>query len=233
MLKADRPGTVRLQGQQADIAPNSPLAILALFTEIVRERFRPGNDLSWVWVGNPTPTAEETNEPDAPRKLFIAPSYGVHSDIRNLLPAIVVTKGPTVTQKTVVNNLAGQQINTGKKGFYLPCAIPLTFTVISDQEAECAVLADIVWYYLLAARESVRAEFGIHEYTDPVLGETEPHPDVRDSFRARISMQAMIEFNWNTTPISPKIRSMALRLKSTYADSEEPLDQLALDMVVR
>jgi hypothetical protein len=230
MLKAASPDQVLLQNQQSDIAPNSPMAVVALFTEVVRERFRPGNDLSWVWDVNAVPTDTETNEPDAPHKLFIAPSFGVNNSSRNIRPSIVISKGPTQSQKTVINNVYGQQINTGKKGFWLPCVIPLTFTVTSDQEGESAILADIVWFYLLAAREPIRAEFGIHNYTDPVLGETVPHPDHKDAFQTRITMDITIEFKWFTTPISSKIREVAVRLNGDFGGD---LDQLVLQQYVR
>lgn len=230
MLKADIKDQVRLPNQQADIAPNSPIAVVALFTEVVRERFRPGNDLSWEWAPNSTPLATETGDTDAPRKILIAPSFGVHGEARNVRPAILVTKGPTAPQKTVINNQYGQQINTGKKGFWLPANIPLHFDVVSDQEGESAVIADIVWYYLLAAREPVRAEFGIHDYSDPVLGETRPYPEAKDHFLTRISMDVSIEFKWLTTPLSPKIREIAVRLKANH---EGDLDQLLLEQYLR
>jgi hypothetical protein len=214
MLKSEPTQNIRLPNQQADIAPNSPLAIVALFTEIVRERFREGNDLSWIWDINPTPNGTETNEPDAPRKILIAPSFGVHGEARNYRPAIYIRKGATAPEKTVINNQAGQQLKTGLKGFWLPATIPLYVEAISTSEAESATLADLVWFYLLAAREPIRAEFGILNYSDPVLNETTPYNEERDVFSTKVSMQIMVEFRWITEPISPKIREIALRLKS-------------------
>jgi hypothetical protein len=230
MLKADIPNQVRLPDQQQDVAPNSPIAVVALFTEIVRERFRPGNDLSWVWSPNPTPIETESNEPGDPRKILIAPSFAVHGEARNVRPAIIVSKGATVSQKTVLNNQYGQQINTGKKGFWLPATIPLTFEVLSDQEGESAVIADLVWYYLLAAREPVRAEFGIHNYSDPVLGATRPYTEAKDHFSTQVTMDVTLEFKWLTEPATKPIKEVRLQLKEKYGGN---LDQLVLTQYLR
>lgn len=237
MLKPDRPQQLRLPGQQADIAPNSPMAVVALFTEIVRERFRSGNDISWVWEPNPTPLATETGEPPeevaadedgGPRKLLIASSFSVHGTARNVRPAIFVRKGPTGPVKTVVNNQAVQHLPTGGKGFFLPARIPITIECVSTQEAESATLADLVWFYLLAAREEVQGTFGIHELGEPMLGETTPFEESKESWSTPVSLDILVNFQWKTVPISPVIREIAIRVKNSGG-----LDQLVLDQLVR
>lgn len=213
MLTAHPPGHPRMPEQQADVMPGSPLAIVALFTEVLRERFRPGNGLSWTWSENPTPSPEEENTPTAARKVVIEPAFNTRLEVRNARPAIFVDKGETLPGKVVLGHLAGQELHTGLRGFYTLATIPIEVEVVSDAKGESAILADITWFYLLAGREMIREAFGIHEFSPPVLGRTGIYEADKTLFSTRISFEIQIDLRWATKPISPVLKDIILRFR--------------------
>lgn len=207
----------RIAGQQADIAVGSPLAIVALFAEIVRERFRPGNGLNWVWDENATPTSSEDNTVGAPRKILIEPAFNENTEVRNYRPAIYIDKGETAAGKISMGNFAGQELHTGMRAFYALGTSPMDIEVVSDNKGESAILADIVWFYILAGRDLIRGTFGLHELTPPILGRTVPFEGDKGQWSTHITFEIQFDLRWRTLPISPLLNDIVTR----YKDSDE------------
>lgn len=220
----------RMAGQHADVAVGSPLAIIAVFTEVVRERFRPGNDLSWIWADNPTPAATEDNTEDGPRKILIEPSFNQNIEVRNFRPAIYIDKGETAAGKVAVGNFAGQQLKTGLRGFYALATTPIDIEVVSDSKGESAILGDIVWFYLLAGREQIRASFDLHELTPPILGRTVPFDGDKNQWSTHITFEAQFNLRWTTLPISPLLTDVVARYR---ASGETNLDTYLLKQYIK
>lgn len=207
----------RIAGQQADIAVASPLAIVALFTEVVRERFRPSNNLSWVWTENPTPQKTEENTEEQPRKILIEPAFNENTEVRNFRPAIYIDKGETAAGKVAIGNFVGQHLPTGMRAFYALGTSPMDIEVVSDVKGESAILADLVWFYLLAGREQIRATFDLHEMTPPILGRTVPFDGDKNQWSTHITFEVQFNLRWRTLPIGPLLADIVMR----YRDSKE------------
>lgn len=207
----------RVAGQQADIAIGSPLAIVALFTEIVRERFRPGNGLAWAWNENSTPVATEANTEDAPRRIVIEPAFNENTEVRNFRPAIYIDKGETSAGKVAIGNMAGKQLHTGLTGYYALGTAPMDIEVVSDVKGESSILGDIVWFYILAGRDLIRSTFGLHELTPPILGKTVPFEGDKGQWSTHITFEVQFDLRWTTLPISPLLTDIIAR----YRDSKE------------
>lgn len=220
----------RLPGQQADVALGSPAAIEALFTEIIRERFRPGNGLAWVWGDNPTPLADELNDPDAPRKILIEPGFNENVEVRNFRPAIIIEKGETSSEKVVINNFAALTLPTSLIRFYSLCHIPLEISCVSDTKMESALLADLVWFYLLAGRNQIRETFGIHEVSNPTLGRSTPYDSDKTAWTTKVVTSLQVEFRWSTVPVAPLIQGVEARYR---ASGETNPDAYLLQQYIR
>lgn len=220
----------RIAGQQADIAVASPLAVVALFTAIVRERFRADNGLSWVWSENATPAVTEANTEDAPRKILIEPAFNENTEVKNYRPAIYIDKGETAAGKVAIGNFAGQQLKSGMRGFYSLGTIPMDIEVVSDVKAESALLGDLVWFYILAGREQIRSSFGIHEITPPILGKTVPFDGDKGQWSTHISFEIQVELRWRTVPISPLLKDIVVRFRDS---GEKNADVFLLKQYIR
>ena len=217
-LRSEPQGHPRMPGQQADVVPGSPLAVTAVITELVRERFRPDSQLAWVWTENPTPDPSETNEPGAARKVLIEPAFNVNTEVKNYRPAIYIDKGETSPSKVALNNFVGQRLRDTYTGFYTVATIPIDIDCVSDQRGESAQLADITWFYVLAGREQIRQTFGFHEMTNPLLGRTTPFEADKAHWSTRVSFEIQINLRWTTVPIAPLLREVVAR----YRNAEEP-----------
>ena len=213
-LRGDPVYQPRVPDQQADIAPGSPLAIVALFNEIIRERFRPGNGLPWVWSPNGTAGCDELNTPDSPRKIVIEPAFNEDPEVRNARPAIYVDKAETIAGKVVVNNFVGQQLTTGFQAFYTLATVPIEIECVGAK-GESATIADLTWFYLLAGRQQIMATFGLHDLTPPVLGRTGPYEADKLVWSTKVTFECQINVRWTTLPISPKLAEIVLRFRKS------------------
>ena len=215
VLKGEPEFFPRMEGQQAEVMPGSSLAVLALIGEIVRERFRPGNGLAWTWDENPTPDVNEENTEDAPRKILIEPSFAENNETRNYRPAIIIDKQDTVPSKVAIGNFAGQQLHTGLRGFYSIATIPVDIEVVSDRNGESAILADIVWFYLLAGREQIQKTFGMQDMSNPVLSRTTPQDVDKRVWSTHITFTISLGLRWSTLPISPILHDIVMRYRAS------------------
>lgn len=215
MLKGEPVNYPRMPQQQADVMPGSPLAILAVFTEIVRARFKGSSDLAWTWAENPTPDSSEENTGDAPRKVLIEPAFAENNETRNFRPAILIDKRETVPNKVAIGNFTGQQLHTGLRAFYSLATIPIDISVVSDQKGESAILADIAWFYLLAGREQIRETFGFQEMSNPILGRTTAQETDRRNWVTPISFTVELAFRWSTLPISPVLKEIVANYRKS------------------
>lgn len=205
----------RVPGQQPDIAVGSPLAIVGLFTEIVRERFRPGNGLAWAWSENSTPLKSEENTEDEPRRIIIEPAFNENTEVKNYRPAIYIDKGETASGKVAIGNFVGQKLKTGLRAFYALTTIPMDIEVVSENRGESGILADITWFYIIAGRELIRSTFGIHEITPPILGKTVPFEGDKGQWSTHITFEIQCELRWTTLPIGPLLKDIIIK----YHDS--------------
>jgi len=208
----------RIAGQQADIAVGSPLAIVALFSEIIRERFRPENGLAWVWDENSTPKVTEENTEDQPRRIVIEPAFNENLEVRNFRPAIYVDKGETAAGKIAIGNFVGQHLPSGFRAFYALGTAPIDIEVVSDSKGESAIIGDIVWFYMLAGRDIIRATFGLHELTPPILGRTVPFEGDKGQWSTHITFEVQFDLRWTTVPMGSVLTDIVMR----YRDSNEP-----------
>ena len=215
----------RLPGQQAEVAPGSPLAVLAIFAEIARERFRSAataSQLPWYWNDNPTPAANEDNQTDFPRKILIEPSFSVATEARNFVPAIYVDRLATSPNKSMLNNFVGQRLPDTKKGFMVIADIPIEFECVSDERMESAQIADILWMYLLSGIEQMRETFGFYEILPPSLSRTAPYAEDKTKWATKVQLDTKLTFRWVTTPIASTLRDFVTKYQqsgSTDIDS--------------
>lgn len=216
MLTAEPIRRTRMPGQQKDVMPASPSAILAVYVEIIRERFRqPGGDLSWFWDPNFNPKANDAGNPTGPRKVLIETGYSETAEVRNYRPAIYVDRGVIQPGKVSLANLAGQQISTGLRAFHTQAQVPITVTVETSRKGESATLADAVWFHLMSSVELVRRDFDIHDITPPALGATVPADKDRTVWITQIGFTITLNLRWTTAPIGTEIREVGMNINDT------------------
>ena len=211
LIESDN-NTPRLKDQHASIAVGSPLAVLGLFVEVIRARFRPPNDdTEYVWRDDPTPVSNEDGTIDAPRFLYIEAGDGTDPEGRDVRPAIFVDKEETVLTQVVIGNRSNFDRQTRTERFYMQASIPITVRCVSDNRGESSILADYVWFHIASASNYIRSEFGINHIAAPVLSPTKIFRRSEggvDVWNTSVAFAATIEFHWITKPIAPLLKEV-------------------------
>lgn len=216
----------RLQGEQADILPGSPLAVIGLWIAALQYRFNAtaAEPLPWVWASDLRPEANEAGtplEPDptdrhltigSPRKLLIDSAYNVEKDARDYRPALYVGRGPVTPIKQAVNNFVGEYLPTQVKAYHCLANMPINIDCESEASGESSILGDTVWAFVLSCRDIFRQDFGFHEITEPVLGETTMSVSDKRTWITTVSFNVQFDVRWGVKPIAPFLRDLRLHL---------------------
>lgn len=216
-------GTPRLKDQQEDIFPGSPLALVAIFTSIIQERFKEYNKLPWIWVSDdPTPGDTEENTEDNPRKIYIESKFTQYPVARNFKPAILIDRLDTRFNQIVLGNRAHFEHSKQIDLHIAHVQTIISISCVSLSRGESANLAEHVAIYLLANKNPIRESFGLHDISMPVLGTTTPYRNVsneNDGFNTPINIEITAKTLWRVQPIAPTLNEIVARAQTLHETS--------------
>lgn len=215
-------GSTRLEGQHPDVFPGSPLALIAILVEVLRERFRGDNarGLPFYWEDDPTQRLDEEHTDDSPRKISIESQYLQHPDGRDFRPALLVERGETVFQQLVMGNRAEHDIPTSADLYVTRGITPMSVQCVSTTRGESANLGDIVGFYLLATQRPIIDAFGLVDLSSPVISATQVwqhSPSDTPEWSTTVTLQVTAKYIWRTIEIAPKLREISATLKGINA----------------
>lgn len=229
----------RLSGEYEDVCPGTPLAVIGLFVFALRARFteNAGEPLPWVWSDTLRPEdTEDGNPPPAgePRKLLIDSAYNVKKNVRNYRPAIYVGRGGNniTPVKLAIDNKAGMYLPTSLKAYYCQAQMPLVIEIESADSGESSTIGDVVWSFILMTRDIFRCDFGLHEITEPILGDTLPSKMDKEIWTTAVSFSTTFDMRWGTVPIAPKLFEIAARVTTGYTSATEFYQSIAVRKTV-
>ena len=231
----------RLSGENPDVMPGSPLAVIGLWVEALRYRFNPtpAEPLPWVWYNDLRPADDEAEtplEPDpvdqhltigSPRRLLIDSAYNVEKEARNYRPALYVGRGSVRPIKLSVNNFAGEYLPTQIKAYYCQAAMTITIECESEASGESSTIGETVWAYVLSCREIFRSTLGFHEITEPVLGETAISVTDKRVWVTPVQFEIQYDVRWGVKPIAPFLRDLNLKMQATGSNLQDYLLEVA------
>lgn len=205
------------EGASPDVCPGTPLAVVGLWVAALRNRFNlnPAEPLPWVWVPDLKPLDAENAQPlpGSPRKLQIESAYYVEKSVRNYRPSIYVDRGPAVAQKVVIDNRAGTRRDQFINAYFCLVNMPVMFHCESESAGESISIADTAWFFVLACRDLFRKDFGFHDITEPVLGDTRPINEDKTVWQTSVQFQTTFDARWLTRPIAPFIAEIRLHVQ--------------------
>jgi hypothetical protein len=218
----------RLEGENPDVMPGSPLAVIGLWIEALRFRFNatPAEPLPWVWRENLRPADDEAETPlqpdpadphktiGSPRTLLIDSAYNIEKAARNYRPAIYVGRGRVRPIKHSINNLVGEYLPTQIKAHHCLAAMPLMIECESESAGESSTIAETVWAFVLSCREIFRKDFGFHEITEPILGETTYGTTDKTIWTTIVDFEVQYDVRWGVKPLAPFLRDLSLKMQS-------------------
>lgn len=195
------------QPQQTNIRPGSGLAVIGVFVEVVRARFvLPGQP--WLY------------DPDIKKtKIAIESAFNEDKEHRDKRPAIYIDRDEQVLGRTVLGDLAGQHLPSGKKGFWALQSVPILMECVAAKKAESAVIADVAGIFLHASSDLIQAAFGFHEMTPLTLGRTQPYARDKTQWVTPITFSVQYNLRWTNTPTTPLINQIVVRATTSGFDN--------------
>lgn len=228
----------RLEGEGSDVFVGSPLAVIGLWLFAIRQRlaFSPETPMPWVWDPSYRPADDQDGNPlpdGSPRKVVVESAYNTEKAIRNYRPAIYVGRGGGSVQpmKAAIDNLAGVYQPTGLRVFHCMAGMPIIIECESDNAGESSALAETVWGFILATRDIFRKDFGLHDVTEPSLGDTIPGKRDKEVWSTTVSFNVTYDQRWGTEPIAPVLRDIKMQLNAQQGSSAEFFESLVLQTV--
>lgn len=215
-------GLPKIDGQHPDIFPGSPMAIVGVFTEVIRSRFRSDNavGMPWVWHEDPTPESDENNTPDTeengvPRSLYIESQYTENNDARNIRPAILIEKEDTQYLKLFIGNRAAVDMPTQLHIFVTHVTCNLSVLCLSNARGESSNIADVVGAFIEATRNEIRETFNIHDISPLTVGKTTVYrrgSNENETWSTPVGFNIQFKTLWRTRPIAPLLQEVKTRI---------------------
>jgi hypothetical protein len=225
----------RLENEGKDIAPGNPIAVIALLVTTLRTYFSYESQerLPWLWDADLRPDDLEDGgvpieENGHARKILIEPAFNVHKSSRNYRPAIYVDRGGARPLKMAVNNFVGQNFHSGRKAYHCFYEMGISIECHSDVAAESCTIGDTVSDFFLATRDVFRETIGLHELSEPLLGETRPSKTDNEYWVTPVQFSVQYDKRWGTKPIAPLAREIELRLR----EADNP-DEIYMSLIER
>jgi hypothetical protein len=207
-LTKDNQGPAPVEFQNANVAPGSPLAVIGLFVELIRQRFNEDQGLQWIY----NPDIKKT-------KIAIESSFVENTEHRNFRPAIFVDKEDSTIGRAVVGDRAGMNRKTTLDVFWGLMSVPMTIECVAAKRGESTVIADIVQFYLHASSDLIQSKFGLHEMTPVVLGKTVPMESDATAWVTPVTFTIQFPVRWTQEPVQVILRQIELNIQKSGAES--------------
>jgi len=206
-------GTTLVENQHEDIFPSSPMALVAVFTECLRGRFRGENALGspYIW----SPDSQPFEELNGQSKLYIESQYTQEPDARDRVPSLLVERGPTQLNNFTVGDRADIDLPTMTEAFLAWATVSVSVMCIAGERGTSATLADLVFMFFVASRNQIREAFSIHEIGRPVIENTQPYRQNSanvEIWTTPVTFYATIKFAWRNKPIAPVLKEIAANM---------------------
>ncbi len=206
------------EAQIARIRPGSGLAVIGVFVEILRSRFKDGT-LPWVY-----------NEDIKKTSIAIESAFNEDEQHRNKRPAIYVDRDEQIIGRSVIGDMAAQNLLSGKRGFWALETVPLLIECVASKKAESAIIADTAALFLHASSDLIQAAFGFHEMSPVRRGRTQPYArDKLTQWITSITLDVQYNLRWTNTPSGPLINEIRSRATlSNFEDATQYFEHIAL-----
>ena len=218
-------GFTRAPGQHPDIFPSSASGVKGAFISALQSRFyrahTPDESMPWVWDVDPTPTNDdagpsEGDDPDAPlppRRIYIGEGGRQYNSARNVVPALLVSRGRIQYVSIGVANVAAHDYPRGGEAVVCHVKLPVIVDCLSNEETESETIADVVASFLLVSDKQIRTAFGLHGIGVPSIEPTAAYKQSGGNVEAWstqvvVEVEAQCKFwRWPLAPVFNDVRA--------------------------
>lgn len=205
------------QRQPPTIRPGSSMAVVGVFVEVVRARFRcPGTD--WLYDDDVKKT-----------KIAIESAFNEDQAHRDFCPGIFIDHDEEIIGRSVIGDRAGQNLLTGKQGFWALESVPILIECVAAKKAESSIIADLTGIFLHASSDLIQAKFGFHEMTPVTRGRTQPFPRDKKHWITPVTFNVQYNLRWTNAPSGPLIQEVIMRADlSGFDNATQYFEHIAL-----
>jgi hypothetical protein len=203
------PPPTKAHGQEHQlILDGSPLALIGLFIEVLRERFAPDNGMpKYTWYE------------DVHKTSIIIESAFENGDIkRGDKPAIYIDRDEVVYGKSVIGDRAGYTFKDSKDFQWCLGTTPIIIDCVAARRGESAIIGDLVHWSLHVMSDAIQAAFALHDMSPPRLGRTIPYEDDKTAWSSPVSFTIQHNVRWTTVPVAPLLQEIVSRITASGLD---------------
>jgi hypothetical protein len=190
------------------IAAGSPLAVLGIIIEALRERFGPNGNLDIEW-------REDAQTTD----ILIEAGYSIETEARNMARALYVNRLNTAPQQIAIGDRVGVHLPDHLEGFTCIMESQMSIDCVSNNAGDSMILADIVQSFLIASRQIFEAMYGFHDFGLASMSQTLPFDHDRNKWSTTVSFVVQYQSRWSTVKIRPLLQSIGLRASGVPSGS--------------
>jgi hypothetical protein len=204
------PPPIKGSDQDDIIVVGSPLAVVGIFVEVLRERFTEGNGpTDWPWK----PNLNETS-------IVIESGFASPPNTeRGKKPAIFVDKDESVYGKVIIGDRAGMVWRNMADYQWTLATVPVLIECVAAQKGTSAIIGDVVQWTLHCASDPIQAAFSFHDMSPPTLGRTVPYEADKECWLTPVSFQVQYPVRWSIVPIRPLLQEIRLRINNADANA--------------
>lgn len=203
------PTRPRAAQDRTKIAAGSPLALVGLILEALRERFSEGNGIEEIWTDREPPVWRDDVGTTG---ILIEAGYNEELEARNFGCALYVNRLNTVPTKLVLGNRAGVHLPDHMEGFMCMVGSQFTIDCVSNDEGMSSILADIVQSFLIAGSQIFCGWYGIHDFGLAQMGQTQPFSHDQQKWSTSVSFEISYQARWSTVKIRPLLQDITTRV---------------------
>ena len=204
------------------IKVSSPLSILGVFVEILRQRFSEGvySDpaLTRYWKSDLADTG-----------IFIEPGWDENVEARNTRPGLWVQIQQNYYKKVGIGNQDGMPVykNVRLEQFYAIGTCSIRIDCTSKNQGESRLFASQTQDFLYMSAKVIEHYFGFRDIGVVAMQPTAKFEQDDTLFTTPIELEVEYEIRWATMPVATTLNQIALKL-----ENEEDPDAYFRDLVI-
>jgi hypothetical protein len=183
------------------IAAGSPLAILGLLLEGLRERFNEEASIGIVWRDDVQTT-----------DILIEAGYNSETESRDSGRALYVNRLSSVPSSLVLNNHAGTDLPSSLEGFMCMMQSQITIDCVSNDAGDSSLLGDIVQHFFIGSKKIFEGWYGIHDMSLAELGQTQPFSHDQTKWATTVAFRLQYQVRWSAVKIRPLLQDISTHI---------------------
>ena len=206
------------ENANARITLSTPLAILGMLVDVVRQRFAEGvysdPTLDWVWK----PLDEYA--PGDDDVIYVESGWNTNIEARTARPGIWIDIEQNVYLKAGIGHQDQMPVNIRNRleQFYASGEAEIIIACTSTNSGESTLLGSIVQDHLQMASNIIQANFGLRDISDIVMNKTVKFVKDDKLWDTPIQFRVKYEARWATMPVENLLNALTVNLR----DSDDP-----------